>query len=80
MSSAQAQENVWVAFATGIMGQKTKFLTPYYPDGSFLLTGKLAPEGLTNPTKNLGSYAMQVCPRETKRPSNSAAETRDLGL
>ena len=43
---AQAQENVWVAFAMGIMGQKTKYLTSYYPDGIFLLSGRPAPAGL----------------------------------
>ena len=43
-------ENVWFAVATGIMGQKTKYMTPYYPDGTFNLTGALGPAGLQAPT------------------------------
>ena len=49
-----------MAFATGIMGQKTKYMTSYYPDGIFMSDGRPAPGGLKVPTSNLGRYAYKV--------------------
>ena len=55
----QGIENVWVAFATGIMGQKTKFHTAGYPDGNFTLGGRPI-DGLIAPAQSLETAAVKV--------------------
>jgi hypothetical protein len=55
-------ENVWIAFGMGIMGQKTRFRTPYYPDGNFYMNGTLGPKKLWKPSVPIEDYAAQVGP------------------
>ena len=63
---AQGIEQVWVAFATGIMGQKTKYGTAHYPDGNFTLAGRPA-GSLVAPAQPLETTAAQVQPAEFTR-------------
>ncbi len=57
--TVQGIENVWVAFATGIMGQKTKYNTAKYPDGNFTLDGRPAGKLIT-PANQLEPAAAKV--------------------
>jgi hypothetical protein len=63
--AAQGIETVWVAFATGIMGQKTKYGTATYPDGNFTLAGRPV-NSLAAPSQPLETAAGQVRPVSTK--------------
>ena len=64
VTPTQGIENVWVAFATGIMGQKTKYITAKYPDGNFTLDGRPVGKLVTpvNPLEPAAAKVAQLLP------------------